>query len=156
MGAAVEHRDGSVVGAILSTQITDTELEHLKGFTQLEWLDLSRTQITDAELEHLKGLTSLTRLDLHRTQIRRRTPTRWVAKDLAGLLYSSHFGPARLPLTSRDIVRFLKVYRGGDWRQSLRRDRALWRRVGKRVCRDHRREFGREPLLPTLLRGRTP
>jgi len=95
-------------------------------------------------------------MDLHRTQIRRRTPTRWVAKDLAGLLYSSHYGPARLPLTSGDLIRFLKVYRSGDWRQSLSRDRALWRKVGKRLCRDYRREFGREPLLPRLLRGRTP
>jgi len=92
-------------------------------------------------------------MDLHRTQIRRRTPTRWVAKDLAGLLYSSHCGPARLPLTSRDLIRFLKVYGDGDWRQSLRRDRALWRKVGRRLCRDYRREFGREPPLPGLLRG---
>ena len=95
-------------------------------------------------------------MDLHRAQIRRRTPTRWVAKDLAGLLYSSHYGPARLTVTSRDLIRFLKVYRGADWRRSLSRDSALWRKVKRRLYREYRREFGAEPPLPALLRGREP
>jgi hypothetical protein len=34
-------------------------LQHIKGFTQLQWLSLNHTKVTDAGLEHLKGLTQL-------------------------------------------------------------------------------------------------
>ncbi|MGO8689070.1 MAG: hypothetical protein ACLQLG_05510 [Thermoguttaceae bacterium] len=47
------------VYVLWSPEITDTWLEHLKGLTQLQVLDLSGTQVTDAGLEHLKGLTHL-------------------------------------------------------------------------------------------------
>ena len=36
------------------TQITDAGLVHLKGLTQLEWLDLERTQVTDAGVKELQ------------------------------------------------------------------------------------------------------
>ena len=48
---------------------TDADLEHLKGLTALQWLDLSRTQVTDAGVEQLKGLTALQQLDLSLTQV---------------------------------------------------------------------------------------
>ena len=51
------------------TQITDVELEHLKGLTKLKQLFLYDTQITDAGLERLKGLTSLEVLYLNDTLI---------------------------------------------------------------------------------------
>jgi hypothetical protein len=35
------------------TQVTDAGLEHLKGLTQLQELDLASTQVTDAGLENL-------------------------------------------------------------------------------------------------------
>ena len=35
--------------------MTDAGLEHLKGLTKLQWLDLAGTEVTDAGLEHLKG-----------------------------------------------------------------------------------------------------
>ena len=44
--------------------MTDAGLEHLKGLSQLQRLDLASTQVTDAGLEHLKGLTQLQTLDL--------------------------------------------------------------------------------------------
>ncbi len=73
------------------------------------------------------GLRPVHAMDLHRAQLRRRTPLRWLAKDLEGLLYSCQYGPARLALSTRDLVRFLRVYRD-DWRASVRRDHRLWRR----------------------------
>ncbi len=41
-------------------QVTDDNLNHLNGLTNLKELSLARTNITDAGLEQLKGLTNLT------------------------------------------------------------------------------------------------
>jgi Leucine-rich repeat (LRR) protein len=49
--------------------ITNADTEHLKGFTALRRLDLSRTQITDAGLVQLVGLTVLQLLDLSTTWV---------------------------------------------------------------------------------------
>ena len=49
--------------------VTDVDLEHLKGLTNLEWLNLNETQVTDAGLKHLKGLTSLKALDVEGTRV---------------------------------------------------------------------------------------
>ncbi len=54
---------------IANTRVTDAGLEHLKGLTQLKTLNLSDTRITDAGLEHLKGLTQLQVLVLQRTKV---------------------------------------------------------------------------------------
>ena len=44
-------------------------LEHLKGLSQLQQLDLSNTKISDAGLEDLKGLTKLLYLSLDHTNV---------------------------------------------------------------------------------------
>lgn len=46
------------------TQVTDTDLEHLKGLKSLQVLDLEGTQISSAGLEHVKVLTELRVLKL--------------------------------------------------------------------------------------------
>jgi len=51
------------------TKVTDAGLEHLKGLTNLEWLDLASTHVTDTGLERFKGLTNLTKLDLRNTKV---------------------------------------------------------------------------------------
>jgi hypothetical protein len=51
------------------TPVTNAGLEHLKGLTKLQKLDLDRAQITDAGLKHLKGLTKLQELHLNNTQV---------------------------------------------------------------------------------------
>ena len=61
------------------TQVTDADLVHLKGLTNLELLSVGGTlltdaggsaQVTDAGLVHLKGLTNLTNLILpYHTQV---------------------------------------------------------------------------------------
>ena len=50
-------------------KITDAGLEHLKGQTHLQDLNLSATKITDAGLAHLKGLSNLESLDLTETKV---------------------------------------------------------------------------------------
>lgn len=51
------------------TKVTGPGLEHLEGLNRLYWLVLSGTQISDAGLEQLKGLTKLRILWLNWTQI---------------------------------------------------------------------------------------
>ena len=51
------------------TPITNAQLVHLEGLTNLAYLGLSRTRITDAGLMHLEGLTNLTKLTLGNTPI---------------------------------------------------------------------------------------
>ena len=52
-----------------NSQVTDSELEHIKGFNQLQRLELNGTQVTDSGLEHLKGLSQLQWLTLDHTQV---------------------------------------------------------------------------------------
>jgi len=50
------------------TQVGDAGLADLKGLKALQFLYLDDTQVTDLGLEHLKGLTTLQRLDLSSTK----------------------------------------------------------------------------------------
>jgi len=54
---------------ILTSDVTDAGLAHLKGLKNLRGLDLSGTKVTDAGLAHLKGLTNLRKLNLELTQV---------------------------------------------------------------------------------------
>ena len=54
---------------LYDTQVTDSELVHLKGLMSLQTLDLRGTQVTDTGLAHLKGLTSLQTLFLSGTRV---------------------------------------------------------------------------------------
>ncbi len=92
---------------------------------------LLRTGFTQGEPDPVKS--RLYMIDLHRMQIRRRTPSRWIIKDLAGLYFSSHDAG----LTTRDLYRFMCVYRSGSVAHALTRDRAFWERVRIRGVRLH-------------------
>ena len=75
LGARIKQDDhGEVVEvSIASTKVTDADLVHLKGLTNLQSLVIgsfgSQSQITDAGLVHLKGLTGLQTLFLGGTKI---------------------------------------------------------------------------------------
>ena len=49
--------------------VTDTDLVHVRGLSDLEILSLPYTQVTDAGLVHLKGLSQLQKLSLRYTQV---------------------------------------------------------------------------------------
>lgn len=66
-------------------------------------------------------------IDLHRAQLREKTPVRWKAKDVGGLLYSA-LGTG---LTKRDLYRFIKTYTGLRLRQAL--DQPFWADVVRRA-----------------------
>ena len=57
------------IPVLLLGHATDADLEHLKGLSELQHLNLTGTKVTDAGLEHLKGLTALRGLDLGLTQV---------------------------------------------------------------------------------------
>lgn len=89
-------------------------------------------------------------IDLHRMQIRGSpTPRRWVIKDISGLMFSA----LDAGLTSRDYLRFLAAYWGGDepWRQRWRATRWWRRRVIRRAVSLYRSEHGRSPRFPAAL-----
>jgi len=64
-------------------------------------------------------------MDLHRAQIRKRTPVRWIIKDIAGIYFSS----MDLGLTRRDYLRFVRSYRGLPLSQVFRDEKRFWKRV---------------------------
>jgi heptose I phosphotransferase len=76
-------------------------------------------------------------IDLHRVQIRNATPQRWLVKDLAGLFYSAF----DLPLTRRDLLCFLSVYR----RQWLRSGADELQLIARRAVSLYHKDFGMEP-----------
>ncbi|HQQ63387.1 MAG TPA: lipopolysaccharide core heptose(I) kinase RfaP [Pseudomonadales bacterium] len=76
-------------------------------------------------------------IDLHRAQLRDHTPMRWLVKDIAGLFYSAF----DLPLTRRDLLCFLSVYRR-EWMQNDAPQ--LWP-VIKRAVALYQKDFGKNP-----------
>jgi len=78
--------------------------------------------------EHVSPDSKLYLIDLHRIQMRRKTPERWAVKDIAGLYYSSK----DIGLTKRDLLRFMKLYRGKPLREILRTEMSFWRKVESR------------------------
>ena len=64
-------------------------------------------------------------IDLHRAQIRRRTPRRWLIKDLAGLYFSA----MDIRMTRTDRFRFIRAYEQRPLRDVFRDRRRFWRRV---------------------------
>ncbi len=67
-------------------------------------------------------------IDLHRMQLRKRTPYRWVVKDIAGLYFSS----LDVNLKQRDLYRFMKAYRACSLAETLVADHSFWQDVQKR------------------------
>ena len=84
---------------------------------------------------------ALTLIDLHRMQHRAHVPRRWLVKDLAGLLFSA----LDAPLGQRDCLRFLRTYRGEEWRGSLNREGDLWRAVQREAARLYQEFHHRRP-----------
>lgn len=85
-------------------------------------------------------------IDLHRAHVRRRTPRRWIVKDVSGLFFSC----MDLGLTRTDWLRFMRVYRGRSLRSTLRDDIRFWRRVGYNAVALYRKVHGRAPH-PSIL-----
>lgn len=68
-------------------------------------------------------------IDLHRVQLRPVTPRRWVEKDVAALYFSS----MDIGLTRRDLLRFMKTYRGLPLRRVLEEEGRFWAAVVRKA-----------------------
>jgi len=71
LGALIDDDLSGYVAAVSldATRVSDAGLVHLRGLTQLKWLDLTGTQVTGSGLEHLQGLTQLQELTLSNTKV---------------------------------------------------------------------------------------
>lgn len=89
-------------------------------------------------------------IDLHRAQLRQKTPDRWRAKDVGGLLYSA----LEAGLTRRDLYRFIKTYTGLPLREALRQP--FWAAVIRRARRLYLEDHASLPPSVRRLLGETP
>ena len=92
----------------------------------------------------LRRVPKLYLIDLHRVGQRRRTPRRWIVKDLGSLYFSA----MDAGLSVRDVLRFMKRYTGKGGRVTLREDGRFWRSVRDRAVRLYRKTFKRPPVMP--------
>lgn len=83
-------------------------------------------------------------VDLHRAHLRAVAPRRWVVKDIGGLYFSAH----DIGLTRRDVLRFMRFYRGKSLRETLGDDAAFWRDCKARARQIYMRYLKREPHFP--------
>lgn len=82
-----------------------------------------------AKTNHFTASMPIHLIDLHRSQLRKKTPRRWVIKDLGSLFFSA----SRVPLTFRDKLRFMKIYTGMPLRELLNTQQHFWQDVQYRA-----------------------
>lgn len=80
-------------------------------------------------------------IDLHRAQIRKKTPHRWVVKDVSGLWFSA----MDIGLTKKDIFRFIKIYSNASLRHELTENASFWKEVNSKAIALYMKDFKREP-----------
>ncbi|MBE6377961.1 MAG: lipopolysaccharide core heptose(I) kinase RfaP [Lentisphaerae bacterium] len=80
-------------------------------------------------------------IDLHRAQIRKKVPFRYQVKDTAGLLFSSF----DVPLSKKDIFRFIKAYSGRSLREELKENSRFYQAVYRTACKLYLKESGTVP-----------
>jgi hypothetical protein len=89
-----------VTGVMLyDLPVTDADLVHLEGLTELRDLDLGKTKITDAGLTQLKALTKLERLNLMDTRL-----TDAGMKDLAEFRQLIKLDLGFVPITDAGLI----------------------------------------------------
>jgi heptose I phosphotransferase len=79
----------------------------------------------------------LTVIDLHRALVKSNLAQRWIVKDIAGLYFSA----LDAGLTRRDLYRFMRQYRGGSLRETLKKDQSFWKAVEKRALKLYRKDI---------------
>ena len=99
--------------ALNRTQVSGAEIEHLKGLTKLETLQL-RGPTTDAGLEYLKGLTNLQRLWLDNAQI-----TDVGLEHLKGLTNLRELSLGVTPVTDEGVKKLQEVLPNCEMRYAL-------------------------------------
>jgi heptose I phosphotransferase len=91
----------------------------------------------------LKKNVKIYLIDLHRTQIRKKTPSRWIIKDVAGIWFSS----MDIGLTQKDCFRFMKIYSNSSLRNTLTKNRSFWMNVNNTARRLYKKDHGKTPNI---------
>ncbi len=105
--------------------------------------------------DQVSSLSKLYLIDLHRIQLRRKTPERWSVKDIAGLYYSSK----DIGLTKRDLLRFMRLYRGKPLREILETEANFWNKVesrGNRLYESEKRKAREKASAKALIASLNP
>lgn len=68
-------------------------------------------------------------IDLHRVQIRKKTPHRWIIKDIAGLYFSA----MDIGLTKYDLFRFIKIYKKKSLREIFKNEKYFLKQVQQKA-----------------------
>lgn len=100
--------------------------------------------ISRAAVEREDSRAALHLIDLHRSQVRGRVPRRWRVKDIGGLYFST----ARLALTRRDLLRFVRAYTDMPLRQALTDKHRLLQASREEGEKIYRRYFEKAPAFP--------
>jgi heptose I phosphotransferase len=114
-------------------------------------LDIESLETFSLKESHDRG-PDMYLIDLHRVQLRKRTPNRWIIKDLAGLLFSS----LDIGLTRRDMFRFMKAYRRKPLQNILKDEERFWQEITRRAERLYRKEQKRLPGFQQKTSGDSP
>jgi heptose I phosphotransferase len=78
----------------------------------------------------------LSLIDLHRALIKNNLHKKWVVKDVAGLYFSS----MDIGLTQRDLLRFMRVYKNSNLRDTLTNDALFWSKVEEKAVKLYAKE----------------
>lgn len=132
--------------AWVSRQLHTNGVNHRDYYICHFLLDTKRlvTSETPVLQENLKPKTlnpKLFVIDLHRAQIRRRTPHRWIVKDIAGIWFSA----MDIGLTRKDIFRFIKIYSNASLNHEFTQNLAFWKEVNSKAIALYRKDFKKEP-----------
>ncbi|MBN2331869.1 MAG: lipopolysaccharide core heptose(I) kinase RfaP [Deltaproteobacteria bacterium] len=137
--------------AVIRTVAGISRTLHSNGINHRDYY-LCHLRIDLAALAQQQNKPRIYVMDLHRLEVRPATPERWLVKDIAGLLYSTLHAPGNIHLTRSDVLRFIAVYDGMSWRQSLTEHRHFWQKVLQRVISTHKKGAGGAALPPFMNR----
>ncbi len=91
------------------------------------------------------GAVKLSLIDLHRTLLLKKSPKRWLIKDLSSLYFSA----LDIGLTKRDFLRFIKKYSAFGLRYELRKNVQFWKQIEKKAIGLYLKMHQRQPKLVT-------
>jgi heptose I phosphotransferase len=118
--------------ALIEKLATISKVMHEKGMNHRDFY-LVHFLLDERFAEHntFTADTPVFLIDLHRALINEDKPVkeRWLVKDIGSLYFSA----MDVPLTRRDLFRFIKTYSGKPLREALSTQRSFWQKVRQRA-----------------------
>jgi len=114
--------------ALIEKVATISRRMHEAGICHRDYYLCHFHYLPGSELDNKNEEPELFLIDLHRALVKKKLGKRWAIKDIAGLYFSS----MEIGLTTRDRLRFARVYRNTSLRETLEQDREFWNAVVQR------------------------